>query len=248
MIYCTTAPNDTDLVKALDHPPTLPLLLGDAWFNGLTTGGESILISVERKHAGDMASCVLSGRYLNQARTAKGYGVDVLILIVESLQLRPNPEDGLLEQVNWKLNSQTGKYHQVWDAVKPNITYSRFDQYLTELARDVGVIVKRTANVQETAAVIKALWVNFQTPPDEHNSLHQVYKQPRQGVLLHKPSLVRRIAIELKGVGWERSGAVAERFKTVREMFDATEKDWEGIEGIGKGIAKSVIAELRGQK
>ena len=126
--------------------------------------------------------------------------------------------------------------------------YSRFDQFLTELDYLVGIIVKRSEGVRETVAIIKALWDNFQTPPEKHNSLHQMYTQPNlESVLLVKPGVVRRVAKELGGIGWGHSKAVAERFSSVRGMVNATVEDWVSIEGIGKKTAKRLVQELNGE-
>ncbi|KKK85044.1 hypothetical protein LCGC14_2777270, partial [marine sediment metagenome] len=61
-----------------------------------------------------------------------------------------------------------------------------------------------------------------------------------------KPTLVRRIANELPGIGWERSVAVAAKFSSVAAMMSATQKDWTEIEGIGSKIAKEVKRALSG--
>jgi DNA integrity scanning protein DisA with diadenylate cyclase activity len=53
-----------------------------------------------------------------------------------------------------------------------------------------------------------------------------------------KPSLLRRIAIELPNIGYERV-AIVEKFGTVRRMFEATEEEWRNLEGIGKVTAKN---------
>lgn len=245
-VYVTTSPNDADLLKALgDFALPLPIMVGDVCFTGEGSGGKTLVISCERKHAGDLAQCILTGRYQSQLQTAHTNGADVFILILEASQLRPNPDDGVLEQLNWGVNPRTLHRCQVWEAVRPTITYSRFDQYLTELQYLAGVIFKRTYDVKETAAVIKALWLNFQTPPEGHNSLHTVYHQPRQGILLVKPSLVRRVATELKGIGWEKSGAVAEHFKSVLDMVQASTQEWSKIPGIGKKIAEDIFISVR---
>lgn len=253
IVYCTTAINDADLLKALGTMAiALPIPCGDVNFTGVGTGDKTILIVVERKKPGDLSQCIIDGRYLNQAQTAKTAGADVLVIIVEAVQLRSNPDDGLLEQLNWGISPRTMKRCQVWEPVKPTITYSRFDQYLTELAHLAGVIVKRTADVHETVAVIKSLWVNFQTAPDEHNSLHSVYTTPLQGTLLVKPSLVRRVAAELPGIGWAWSKSVLERFTSVQDMVDASVDDWAGLtcenngkkRRLGTKVANRVIEAL----
>ena len=131
--------------------------------------------------------------------------------------------------------------------------FSRFDQYLTELARDVGIIIKHTEDVRGTADVIQALYTNFQTPQNEHQSLKSIYKPPMPAVALVRPSLVRRIACELDGIGWEWSKIVADRFRSVREMLSADVTDWAELERVsengkkrrlGKKIAEKVIKAL----
>ena len=107
-----------------------------------------------------------------------------------------------------------------------------------------GIMVKRSRDVQETAAIIKALWLNFQTAPSKHGSLHQMYSQPSGEVFLTRPSLARRVAKELDDIGWTLSAEVASRFPTVRDMVEASVKDWKTIPGIGAKIARKVVSSL----
>ena len=110
----------------------------------------------------------------------------------------------------------------------------------------VGVIVKKSRDVRETAAIIRALWDNFQRPPSAHNSLHAIYKTPADTVLLVPPSLVRRVASELPGIGWQRSQVVAEHFPSVEAMVAAGVKEWSKLDGIGKKTAEKVVSALKG--
>ena len=247
-IYCSKPPNDQDMIRALGSLALpLPIIIGDCCFSGIGENEQSILVVVERKKIGDICQCINDGRYLAQAQTAKTLGADVLCLIVEG-RVRSNPDDGLLEVPVWGINPRTMKRAEIWQPVKPTMTYSRFDQYLTELDYLAGIIVKRSADVKETAVIIKALWVNFQTAPSGHNSLHQIYEQPLGQVLLVKPNLVRRVAKELGNIGWVRSKAVSEHFRSVREMVGAGVEEWREIDGIGKKTAEKVVQELDGQQ
>jgi ERCC4-type nuclease len=221
----------------------LPQFFTDACFSGIGHNSQSVLIAVERKKLGDLCSCILNGRFLFQMQGCKEAGADVLCLIVEG-ECRPSPDDGLLEVPVWRAFQQKRK--QVWEPVKPTMTYSRFCQYLVELEYLAGILVFRSRDVQETAAIIKSLWDNFQTLPDDHNSLHQIFHTPMPTVPLMRPSLVRRVASELPGVGWTRSKVVAERFLTVRAMTEASEKEWASLEGIGKVTARKVVQALGG--
>jgi ERCC4-type nuclease len=228
---------------SIAHP--LPIATGDACFSGIGDNGSTILVTVERKKIGDLCQCILDGRYLHQLQIAKTNGADVFALIVEGV-VRPSSEDGLLEIPVWGINPKTMRRCQMWGPVKPTTTYSRYDQYLTELDYLAGVIVKRSRDVQETASIIKALWDNFQTPPDKHNSLRQVFSPPNTKVELVRPSLLRRVVKELDGLGWERSKAVAEHFRTIRAMANADVAEWVKVDGIGKKTAEKVVRAIRG--
>ncbi|MDG6912588.1 MAG: hypothetical protein JRN35_05845 [Nitrososphaerota archaeon] len=238
-LFCTSSPNDTDLVQCLGSSAVvLPIQHGDVCFHAHSD--QRVLI--ERKKVGDMASCILSNRYLNQCRQASAAGFDYLCLIVEG-DCRPSPEDGLLERPVWQNRKP------VWVTVTPAIPYFRFNQYLDQLQVYAGVIVKRSRDVLETAAQVRSLYEMFQRPPEEHGSLSGFYNAPDRGkVSFVPPGLVQRVAKELDGVGWERSRAVAREFATVREMVAADEKRWRGIEGIGKKTAAKVVRELNGTK
>lgn len=243
-IYTSNLPNDQDMIRALG-PIAVPMpLFTDACFAGVGDNDTQLLVGIERKKIGDLCQCLHDGRLMFQLQVSKEAGCDVLCLIVEG-DCRPNPEDGVLEMPVWGINAKL-KRAQHWTPVLPITTYSRFDQYLTELDYLAGVIVKRSRNVQETAAIIKALWLNFQTAPDGHNSLKQMFKPPAPTVQLVRPSLVRRVASELPGIGWERSRVVAEYFQSVREMVEAGVERWAALDGIGKKTALKVVQALRG--
>jgi len=255
MIYTSDLPNDQDMIKALGSMAIPVNLFTDACFSSI----DEKLIACERKKIGDMASCVLDGRFLFQMQTCREAGADYLVLVLEG-RYRRNPEDGLLEVPVWVPFVNVGGYHrrrEEWQPVKPSIMFSRFDQYLTELQRDVGIIVKRTENVRGTADTVLALYQNFQTPPDQHQSLNQIFKPPTSSVQLVKPSLVRRVASELDGIGWEWSKVVADRFRSVQDMVEADVAVWTGLERVsgngkkrrlGKKTAQKVVQSLGSDK
>lgn len=245
VLICTNAPNDATLVKALGSMAmTLPIASGDVCFSGAGDNGTHLLVCCERKKIGDLCSCIQTGRYLHQLQIAKSNGADTFVLIVEGAA-RPGLDDGLLEVPVWCPSPRSGKRARTWVPVKPTTTYSRFDQYLTELAYLAGIIVKRSQDVRETASIIKALWDNFQTAPGKHHSLHQIYTTPPAKVDLVYPGLTRRVAKELSGIGWSRSRDAASYFGSVFKMVNATEEEWQEIPGIGKKIARQTVQDIR---
>jgi ERCC4-type nuclease len=245
LLFCSNLPNDQDMIKVLGSCAIPCPLFTDCGFWGVNNTGETILVGIERKKIGDIVACIYDGRLMHQAQMAKENGIDVFCVVVEG-RVRSNPDDGLLEVPTWGINPRTMHRAEIYQPVKPTITYSRFDQFLTELDFLAGIIVKRSENVYETASIIRALWDNFQTPPSKHNSLHQIYTQPVGTVQLVRPSLLRRVSKELSGIGWERSKAVSEYFRSVADMANAGVKQWTGIDGIGKKTAEKVIKELNG--
>jgi ERCC4-type nuclease len=245
-LYVTSSPNDKDLARELGSMAiVVPIPCGDCNFFGF----DGLRVLVERKKIGDLANCIMGGRYLHQLQNAHEAGFERLILIHEG-DYRLGA-DGLLEIPTYRsmmtTKSLKPRVRRIWQPVKPTIMYSRFDQFLTELHDLLGILVKRSQNVRETAAIIRALWLYYQKPPDDHQSLHQMYSGPHQMELLGKPGLVRRVSKELSGIGWERAKAVEARFKTVREMSNAGVKDWLEIDGVGKRIATSAVSQLGGK-
>jgi ERCC4-type nuclease len=253
-LYVTVAPNDNDLARALGSLAIrIPIPHGDVVFWGVDedpSGAEvPIRVCCERKKIRDMVACIVSGRYLHQSRSAHEAGFERLVLIVEG-EFRSGPETGQVEvPVTHSImdaKSLRPRVRRFWESVAPPLPYPRFDQYLSELALYTGILVKRSKDVRETAAQVKAIWQLFQKLPSEHQSLKMFYTAPHPASILSKPGLVRRVANELDDIGWARSAEIAKRFQSVKEMVDATEEDWEAIPGIGTTIARKAVSALTG--
>ena len=251
-LFVTVSPNDDDLARALSSSLGDSVIRcsvpSDVCFWGVGNHDAVLKIAVERKKIGDICQCISDGRLLNQFQTAREDGIDIYCVIVEG-RVRPNPDDGLLEIPMWRPFVRSGGRngnHEVWEPVRPTMTHSRFVSYLFELDYLVGIHVLRTENVRETAATVKTLWNFYQKPSSEHQSVKVIFKRPAPVVLPIRPSLVRRVAAEFSGIGWERSGAVSERFHSVREMVNAEVKEWQRINGVGKKTAERMVQEIRG--
>lgn len=248
MIYTSCLPNDQDMIRALGSMAIPINLFTDACFASV----DEKLVCVERKKIGDLVSCITNGRFLFQMQNCKEAGGDYLVLILEG-RYRRNPDDGLLELPVWGFNPRTNHRAEVWEPVKPTMMFSRFDQYLTELQRDAGIVVKHTENVHGTADTILALYQNFQTPVSQHQSLKQMFKPPTPSVQLVRPSLLRRVASELPGIGWEWSAVVTEKFRSVKEMVAADVTVWAGLTKVstdgkkrrlGQKVAEKIVSSL----
>ena len=242
VILCSNLANDQDMIKALgDDAFPIPGLFTDACFTGVGEGGKDLLVATERKKVPDLAACINDGRLVHQMQKALDNNADVFILIIEE-PYRSDAE-GLLAVPRWNPVIRKSEL----SPVRPTMTFSRFQQYIFELDWLAGVVVIRSDNVRQTADIIRSLYANFQTEPDRHQSLRKFYYTPPSPVPLQEPSLVRRVAKELKGIGWERSRAVDEHFSSVKAMCDAPIKEWSKLEGIGKKTAGFVVKALRGE-
>jgi len=248
-VFCSNLPNDQAMIKAIGSSAIPVPLFTDVCFSSI----DSLLVACERKKIGDMVSCIHNGRFLFQMQKCKEVGCDILFLILEG-RYRRNREDGLLEVPVWGINPKTGKRAEVWQPVLPATQFSRFDQYLTEIQRDAGILLKHTENVRGTADVILALYQNFQKPSDSHHSLKQMFKPLTPTVQLVRPSLLRRVVSELPGIGWDWSAVVADTFKSVKEMVAADIATWSRLtrqsngkqRRLGKKTAERVIRALGG--
>ncbi len=237
-IFCSNLNNDQDMIRALGSMAIPVNLFTDACFSSV----DEKIVAIERKKCGDLCSCINDGRFLFQMQNCKSAGADYLCLILEG-RYRRNPDDGLLEIPVWGINGR-GNHAEVWKPVQPTMMFSRFCSYLFELNHLAGIFVFHSENVKGTADIIQCLYQWFQRP--DHSSLESIFKRPPPSVPLVRPNIVRRVAVELKGVGWDRSADVADRFHSVAEMVKATEREWKSIPGIGKKLAKSIVVELNG--
>lgn len=243
MIYLTEALNDRELIRLFGGLAVLaPIPHGDFCFFGKDVGKKdgadnNIRICGERKRTGDLINCVTySGRYLQQWRKAKEAGFERQFLVVEDDPPTRPSEDGLLEV----------RKGTEWTPYEPRIMYRRIAMYLHELANYLQVQIIKSRGAWETVCQVVALYQMYQTPPEEHDSLKQFYVQPQPALQLYgEPSLLRRMAKELPGIGWIRSEAVEKAMGTVERMATATLEQWEAVPGVGEKIARDAYEGIR---
>ena len=95
MIYTSSLPNDTGMIKVLGSMAIPVSLFTDACFASI----DGKVVACERKKIGDLCSCINDGRFLFQMQTCKEAGSDYLILILEG-RYRRNPDGGLNSCLN----------------------------------------------------------------------------------------------------------------------------------------------------
>lgn len=241
-IYLSSETTDAYLRLLGGLGTRIPITEGDAVF--YTHDNKPVW--VERKKIKQLAMCAMQVGNLNsqirRARDAAEVGVEyaALYLVIEGLW-RPG-EDGLVE-----LPDGRGGWQKLMVFGPTSfIEYSRVDGYLNTLETVEGVTVKRVGSEKESATVLIDLWHWWQKPIESHTSTKKWGGEKKQLGLgdAGKPSLVRRWAAELPGVGWELAKRVEDKFGCVHGMVLAEERDWITIQGIGKETAKRIMLEI----
>jgi ERCC4-type nuclease len=176
-------------------------------------------------------------------------------LIVEEV-CRPGETTGGLEHYvkgKWWHAAKLGKQ-------KEGFTYRAFEKYLTTVTEHGTLRLRNTVNRDGTIELLVTLYQWWTDGWDAHQSLlgldkstqARVVEQERKerggGVSFFRtpPSLARRVAAELPGIGAGKSKQVAEHFGTVAAMVEAGPKEWQEVRGIGKKVAAEVTAALKG--
>ncbi len=243
-IYLTTAPNDADLIPHLGEFCTpYPITCGDINHLGYWIDNQPVWIWGERKHLGDLVNCALdTGRFLRQIQDAHAANFTFFYTIIEAYYRKG--KDGLLE-------TRRGKSWEVYhlnprDKKSPTVSYDRIEGYLNQIEYYCNVHVYHTTSPKETANTILSIYHMFQQAPEDHNSLKQFTTSPDPvAAFLGKPSLIRRIAKELPGVGWKLSQEFERGFGDTWNMCIAiVDKDvarFMQISGVGKKTAEAII-------
>lgn len=207
------------------------------------TGTRGVTVGVELKKVTDAVSCMFSGRLADLQLPAMAESYDIRYLIIEGLY-RAEPKTGVLQRYQGEL-ARWGSWRDTI-AGRNRIMYSAFEMWLHTLSEQGGARLERTADVAATASLLQALHVWWQR--EDHSSMNVMHLNQEDSAALSRPTVMRRIAAQLPHIGWKRSAVVAQKFRSVAEMAAATEEDWLSIDGIGKGIAKSVVESINGTK
>lgn len=230
-------------------PPGVPVVVsrleyGDFAFIGRGPEDEPVSVGVERKAMKDLLNSMVTGRLSGHQLVGLVNTYHYVYIIVEGMW-RFNPNDGMLEEragINW-IPIQLGSRRFMAKEVLG---------FLHTLMVKTGVMVFYTNSRKETAQVVNVLygwWVNKTF--DEHTAHLGLVKRHQSGdnaVELVKAPLLRRVAAELPGVGWQKSREVARYFTSVLEMSLASEREWRQIPGIGKTLAKRIMGQINGDK
>jgi ERCC4-type nuclease len=204
-----------------------------AWFGNGPDG--PIPIGVELKTVPDFVSSMLSGRLGDHQVPGLLDTYRRVYLIIEGeYQVQPS---GLLE-----VPGRGGRWVPVHAGSRP-VFWPDTEKFLAGL-EEAGIRVRRTLESAETANVIGRVLYSFWAKDyDKHTSIGGLYKPPFMQLVREDPTThrLRLVASSLPGIGHGRSKAVAQKFRSIRQMVNAEASEWEEIEGIGRTIGEDVV-------
>lgn len=212
----------------------------DVAFTGHGPGGMDMEIGIEIKKVRDVLNCISDGRFAGHQLPGLVERYARVWLVVEGVYT--------VDYASGVLVHRRGKHMVPIACGTRQFMYRDLSNWLTTMETKTALRVRRTSSRVETAKLCADLyswWTNKEW--DQHRS-HLAFDEPQPDrALLVRPGLVRRVAKELRGVGWGKSAKVAGRFKSVMAMCMASEDEWAGIEGIGDKMAKRIVEELEGR-
>ena len=240
-----------DVLKLPTQKMTLPF--ADFAFVGNGLNGELIPVGIERKALKDWIDSFYSGRFSGHQLPGlldPNQGYQVVYVIVEGIW-RMHHETGLV-QVPTKDYGKSKKVQWVdlnigTDTHPKGMMWRELEAAFTTFELKGGVIFRRTRDRNETCKLVATLyhwWVGKEWA--EHKSHLRFRTSEVDPQVLVKPSLARQVAALLPGIGWTKSAAAAGQFKTVYDMVQASEKDWQEVDGVGKSMAKKIWLAVRG--
>jgi len=234
-----------DLYAPLLQARIKPLELGDLTYGdihiqGNGPGGCPWNIGIEHKKIPDMIQSIDTGRLVGHQLPG----------MLDSFN-----ETWIVLEGEWRVGSHGEimvRRERGWSSLSGGRSQSSMAStllgFLITVQTRLGVKVWHSTTQEMTVAFLSALnrwWTAKEY--DEHRS-HLAFDTSSSLTLISKPSLVRRVAKELPGIGWERSGTVARHFGSVIDLATATETEWAEIEGIGKTMAKRIVNAIDGGK
>lgn len=209
---------------------------GDAAFIGNGPTGP-IRIGIEIKAVRDAVACMIDGRFASRQLPGLVEEYEKVWLLVEGPYTADNNTGLLLAGV--------GKNRKEVAFGQRRFMYRELSHWISTMEICAGIRVRNTFDRLDSARFIAMLYSWYAKPYDKHQS-HVALSEQDNFAMLAKPSLIRRVAAQLPGIGFTKSEAVAKHFGTVANMANSEESDWMKIEGIGLTIAQRVIKAIYG--
>lgn len=237
MIYLDSRVGSKELLRLFPRgmAELTHLEYADAMITGHDEDGD-ILIGIERKQIGDFVNSMCSGRLSGHQLIGMLNSYHHIYLVIEGM-FRANPDTGLLEV--WRRGG-----FQPFTAGRRMFMARDIWVFMNTLEIVCGIHCYHCSRDTDTVHYMMALhhWWG------KEYADHRGHLQPHNHrvVELSKQSLTRRWAACLDGIGWEKSKALDTAFRTPLDLAMASEEELKEVEGIGGGLSKSIIKQIRG--
>lgn len=218
------------------------LEFGDAAFLGHGPQDEPVCVGIEIKKVADVLKCITDGRFAGHQLPGLVASYEFAWLLVEG-QFRADMHTGVLQ-----ITGHKGYFHDAHIGAR-QFMYRDLDHWLLTMSIKTGIKVIRAFNRYETAQILADIYTWFTDKGYDGHKSHLAMDTSRDPdrSLLVKPSLVRRVASQLPGIGLEKSAAVSKVFPSIESMIAAPEELWRNIPGIGVKIAANVVRAIKGE-
>lgn len=215
---------------------------GDINFIGNGPDDSPVSIGVEVKTVRDVISCMTDGRFSGHQLPGMIQSYDQSWLVIQG-RWRPSPKSGILEyqrhQGQW-CEATVGQRRFMWKDL---------ETWLLTVQIKTGLGLYRCSDWSEGIQWISTLYHWWtQKSYEEHRghlSVHSANSPLFDRALLVRPTLCRMVAMQLPGIGAEKSLLVADHFGSVDNMVCADISDWMGIPGVGRVMAERIYNQLR---
>lgn len=215
---------------------TKTLDFGDAVFEGRGPEGP-IGIGIERKTLSDILQSIDDARLGGHQLVGMRHEYQVRVLLVEGHWKAHDPDGLLMESYNG-INYGYARYRT------QRVMYAKLYRYLISVSLS-GVLVSHARDLWHTAYNICEYYHYFQKPWLAHTSLREIHKLAIP-MLSGRPSLVRKWANAIDGVGVKHSEGATRVFKTPIQLATSDEMQWLRIPGVGIPTAQRIVQEIRG--
>lgn len=210
---------------------------GDFVFSGNGPHGE-IDIGIERKALHDMLHCIDDARLAGFQSHGMRTMFKIRIVILEGFY-KPHDNEGIL------MESRDGyKYWPCKYRTKPPL-YSKLYNYILSLSLS-GLLVIHSRDPYQTAFNVVETYRYFQKKWTDHTAMQEIQTFALSEVM-GRPSLCRRWAAQVDGIGVKLSADVDRQFRTGRMMALASPSDWASIRGLSMSTAERIVSEIWGR-
>lgn len=226
MILLDDRVGSVDLAKYLPGADVTRLDCADA-----VVVGAELTVGIERKRLGDLLRVIQDGRFVAEQLPCLLSTYARTYLLVEGV-FKPGPKGEFLIRRGRDWVQPDWGRRNGW-------LYSEVQRWLFSVEEGAGIRLGFTGGPAESAAWLQEMETEFLKPAERRRALNAVYAAPLTGFA--PPTLARRFASILPGIGDRRSAVVASHFGSVKRLANATVEELMEVKGVGKHTAAAVV-------